>query len=272
MDAYAECLRRALLNAKHLKSKGFDWSQGCLYDIVQIQKNVKIITPRCTHPLFKPDTHQHYIKGFREAYDKFKDTMWAVVFQNLLFEYITDHKRVRVLDVGCGDSRHFQAMCKGIDPDKIIQYTTIDKKSRSGDHIEGDIFALTPDELQKYGGEYDVVIMDIEPHGKELEVYDRVYPLLSTEHVVICKCVGFIDLYGPSLANRFLKELQQNMGILYTFFGVCELNYLTRDVVAIVNKNGCTCNGNMLGYYDKDDPISFQFDDDGLLRYMLCAD
>jgi hypothetical protein len=215
-----------------------------------------------------------------EAYGTYKETMWAVVFHNLLLEYITSHKSVRILDVGCGDSRHFQAMSKGIDPEKITQYTTIDKKSRDqGDHIQGDIFELTPDALQKYGADYDIVIMDIEPHGRELEVYDKVYPLLNTEHIVICKCIAFIDLYGPSMANRFLCDLQQNRGILYTFFGVSELNYMTRDVVAIVHKDGCTCRGNVIGdeldKYRHDEkeyqPIQFQFDNLDMLRYMFSS-
>jgi len=281
-DTYYNCLHNAVTHAKSLQSKGFDWSGISLYNFKKIHEDIPCITPTCTHPLFDVDSFKKYKNGLIDTHKLYRDNMWSVVFHNLLFEHITANTSVRVLDVGCGESRQFRAMCKGIDTQKVSQYTTIDKESGKEyplvphKHITCDVFELTTDELMKYGGDYDILIMDIEPHGKEREVYDIVYPALKPQHIVICKCIGFIDLYGAGMANRFLIELRDR-NILHSFWGSCDLSYLTRDVVAIVNKNGCIYRGNVIeseiqkhtySHHDKNDPIPSQLKK-GFLQYML---
>lgn len=233
-----KCLEKASINARYIKSKGFDWSYiGGLYDIYMSNTQ-----------LYKYS--DDYCKAFLEAYRSYNGTIWEGVYNNLFMEYLIDASggNVSILDVGSGTSAHFRGMCKGLDISRVSKYTTIDKKPSSD--IHGDLFAQYPDirgrhtHIQKDVFDikdelpvdtYDIVIIDIEPHSKEIDVYNIIYPYVKTEHIVICKCIGFIDLYSSSLANHLLNHMLDK-GILHSFFGIsCES--LTRDVTIIVNKN-----------------------------------
>jgi hypothetical protein len=65
-----------------------------------------------------------------------------------------------------------------------------------------DIFhdALTLDDT------FDIVLIDIEPHGREIEVYENIKHLMNPEHLCILKHVAFIDLFGSAFADRFLDR------------------------------------------------------------------
>lgn len=258
---YGDCLRRAVENARHLKSKKFNWSSIRWIDFVQMKRN----NPTWYHDATfrNSEMGKNYNKACEEYYLRYRHySLWEGVFFSLFMEYIArSFGEMYVLDVGCDKCRHFRSMCKGINKDVISEYTTIDKKPVSEinsellkeypsichTHVETDIFTHAGTDIEYdldlYLDLYDMVILDIEPHGKEIEVYNIIYPYLKDEHIVICKCIGYLDLYGSILANKFLDNLKKQ-GILYTYFGVMDMNCnLTRDVVAIVNKKGCNYKG-----------------------------
>lgn len=292
-NVYEECLKKALENARYLKSKGFDWSGVHLIDYVHILRDTSNYVCDSEH-------RDLYIKAYIECYDSYKNTIWACVYSNLLMGYIMDtltdtNNQISILDVGCGTCMHFRSMCKGIDSKNISKYTTIDKKSSKELHsklydehptifhthmqidiLDENISSLLDEAL--HHDTYDIVVLDIEPHGNEIKIYERIYPYLKQEHIVICKCIGFIDLYGPSMANDFLSNVQE-ANILHTYFGVCELSgYLTRDVVAIINKKGCNYKG-IINKKEIDKYIYYDYERDKhipttmskyFVDYMLC--
>lgn len=291
---YEYGLTNAVKNARYLKSKGFDWSSINLYDFHIIQKEVRFITPTCSHPLFNLAHFNEYMKVTRHVYEKWKySNMWEIVLYNLLMEYVlANNPSVSILDVGSGTSEQFRIMCTGLDTSRIATYTTIDKKPSSEihnilykeypeiqsrhKHIEVDVFN-SKDELRDCQNQFDILIMDVEPHGKEIDVYNIVYPYMRNEHIVICKCIGFIDLFGSAMANRLLLHMQA-MSILHSSFGCCDINYLTRDIIAIVNKNKTEyrgmvfdCDNEKYSRYKstKEDIISTMMDVDAFYEHLL---
>ena len=232
----SQCLHDAVVNAKNLKSKGFDWSNIDLHHIFSSFRNAH---PNFLTPKFDDRTTEIYCKAFLEAYDNYHNTMWGVVFSNLLCEYVMQNiPKLNILDIGCGKSTHYKAMSMGLGN---MNYVSIDKlpSNVSKNHYTFDIFDETFSENfhDTFKDTFDIVIIDIEPHGKEVEIYNRILPCMKNEHIVFLKCIGAMDLYGSGLASNLLLE---NKHMLHSYFGMYEFNYIMRDVVAVMKKDGCT--------------------------------
>jgi hypothetical protein len=132
-----------------------------------------------------------------------------------------------VLDVGSGACRTIDALFKYA---QIPWYMSIDykvppvihKNVKGGYYMPLDI--LTED-IGHHDKSYDVVIMDIEPHGKEVEVYEKIKHLMKENHLCILKHVGKMDLYGAQLADKFIHNYIDRIA---DFYGEC--NFLDSTV------------------------------------------
>lgn len=278
---YIDCVYRALKNAKYLKSRGYDWSN------VNILKAAIDINNTCSFNNsnkkwqyndgiedVKDDSNMEaYRLAYLECCDRHKyGGIWEMCFFNLIAEYVCDillkqhnNHPLRVLDIGCGkDSSHFSFMFANIDHD--IEYVSIDKESDTyftapehlnhviRNHITCDIFEtdVITELMKNYPDDYfDIVLLDIEPHGKETEIYDLFYKYLNKNHIAIFECIAFIDLYGSAMGDKVLDHMETK-GVLSDYFGVFEINYLTRDIVAIVTKdmqNNLDNNKNIISQY-----------------------
>jgi len=112
------------------------------------------------------------------------------------------------------------------------QWATLMKRT----HISADVFHYTfipaLEKITVGGGKFDVLIIDVEPHGKEMRIYDAVVPFLAKDHLVILKCVGCMDMYGSSLADTFIEKMRERNCVIDTW-KTSDSN-LTRDVFVIV--------------------------------------
>lgn len=185
-------------------------------------------------------------KAIITASDSYKQTPWGATFTSLVGEQLLEPS---ILDIGSGKSATFKNLI-GENGKKVANYVSIDiqvseetSKALLVDvaglkhhkHIQADIFELPLNWFVDHK-KFDVVIIDIEPHGREIDVYDVIADNMKDIHLIILKCVGFIDLMGSAFADRFLYKLMSEKRLV-DFFGVSNLN-LTRDVFIIASRKG----------------------------------
>lgn len=260
---YIDCVLKALNNARYLKSLGYNWSNVNLLKVaIDIENSISKKQWELNEGI--PEVRDEVnMEAYRLACLKCNylhkySSIWEMCFFNLIAEYICDNikqcdnvRPLRVLDIGCGkDSSHFSFMFANIDHE--IEYVSIDKESDTyftapeylnqitRNHITCDIFEtdMITELMKKYPDDYfDIVLLDIEPHGKETEIYDLIYKYLNKNHIAIFECIAFIDLYGSAIGDKVIEHMETK-GILSDYFGVFEINYLTRDIVTIVTKDG----------------------------------
>lgn len=84
---------------------------------------------------------------------------------------------------------------------------------------------------------FDLLIVDIEPHGREIELIDMFEPYMKDEYLIIFKCIGNMDLYGSTMADNVLKHLRETCKLCDMFAVTgCNSFELTRDVFAVCSK------------------------------------
>lgn len=147
-----------------------------------------------------------------------------VLIYSKLGKCLSQHstQKLNVLDVGSGELLTAKKLIH--DTSFVNTYTTIDNKIDPSEYIHDiqhciDTFEYFNIDILKddfvTDKKYDIVFIDVEPHGKEIEVYERVKHCLSPKHLCILKHVGFIDLYGSYLADRFLSKYEEHVSDYY---------------------------------------------------------
>lgn len=207
--------------------------------------------------LLDVDTQKEFDKYRPHILDGFDHNMSyrEVLVYNKLGKYLSSGRKLNVLDVGSG---------KLLTAKKLIQntsfvetYTAIDKNVDANEH--GNVIKrfVTNFEYRKLDildedfstdTKYDIVMIDVEPHGKEIEVYERVKHALSESHLCILKHVGFIDLYGSCLADRFLQKYED---VVSDYYGECPRTIIStlheiRDIFIVFTPFKTTKIRNML--------------------------
>lgn len=179
-------------------------------------------------------------ENYRE-YSTFKKTKYTTSLWELLGKELLTQP-LNILDVGCGSgiTSHFI-----IGKANVNKYHSIDLKYNNSSflkdqwcqirdckHFCRDVFVddLTHDlEI----GEYHIVIIDIEPHGKEIEVYEKIKVYMHSAHLCILTCIGEIDLYAGYFGDIFLGHYRDK-GKLRDFFAETSLSSGYRDIFAVM--------------------------------------
>jgi hypothetical protein len=227
MSSLSNAVSNAMLNAYKLKSSVGNWE-----DAVESLQNSKY-------------THNAIIT----AYDSYNQTPWGATFTSLLGRNLLASSLCNnILDIGSGRSATFNNLISKQNVTNEIRYVSIDNKISTDEtkaflidiqclhtHIPEDIFKLPLNWFNNHK-RFDVVIIDVEPHGRELEVYDVIADSLADNHLIILKCVGMIDLMGTAFADRFISKMLSRQRLV-DYFGVANLN-LTRDVFVIARSEG----------------------------------
>ena len=163
---------------------------------------------------------------------------------------------ISILDVGSGGMHTAKRLIKGlkhVDAYTCIDYKVfpIDNLSKFSDHIKNFQYVDGDVQARKTVGElpenrFDIILIDIEPHGDEINIYETFLPMLKETHLCILKHVAHMDLYGGYLADKFLGKYVQAQNVVDYF----ALNWMTqgfRDVFVIMSKSEVqttgTCNG-----------------------------
>lgn len=208
-----------------------------------------------------PTVSEHW-----ECYDRHgRDTSYSVAVMTELGRQLERAlgRPPRILDVGCGARTTAGCLVAGV---QRAEYACVDKKDPVPPPTAlaaAELRRACPDgwtELcrdalvaQEGGGDeqeggagpwplpdahYDLVVIDVEPHGRECEVYDRVRRYLADTHVCLLKHVGFIDLFGSACADRFLNRHIYDERRVLDYYGVAVHNrWEMRDVYVVMTRD-----------------------------------
>jgi hypothetical protein len=161
-------------------------------------------------------------------------------------------RKYNVLDVGSGELLTAQTLIKNTS--FVGTYTAIDFKvdaHQHGKHVKPYVdefeyvnIDILKDEFMPHSDLlYDIVIIDVEPHGKEIEVYEKIKHFLNESHLCVLKHVGCIDLYASGLANTFLTKYEEELSDYYgesTGLRYLSALHYIRDVFVIFDKEKST--------------------------------
>eukprot|EP00798_Chlamydomonas_sp_ICE-L_P028683 gene28683-biopygen32594 len=167
----------------------------------------------------------------------------------------SDRKPLRIIDVGCG-RRTSAGQIASLIPAASAEYTCIDKampetcgfaarslKLACGvgmTEILGDVFdeTTTTDLVSRSSNRFDLVIIDVEPHGREIDVYEKIVGHLADTHLVLLKHVCSIALFGSAYADCFLAKYD-NEGKVMDYLAVKVLNgWFHRDLYVLMTQHG----------------------------------
>ena len=181
---------------------------------------------------------------------------WELVFRNTLGAELshvaTATSPVHVLALGCGQNRYIRSLTFGTS----LEYTylgvdLLDAAPRAyrteffgrvldTSHLKLDVLAGSgvlpglPDRL------FDVIVIDLEPHGSEWSAYTRVQHAAAGTHLIVLQCIGAIHGSNLGLAAMFLNRLHR-AGSLIDFYctawyGTQPASLGTRDVYVIAGR------------------------------------
>jgi hypothetical protein len=222
---YINAIVNAMDEARFLKSGLADWSSiGDLCNVSEQNKNI-------------------YRDAWLSSYDDYRQTIWGATYMNLLGKHLMKCKdKTNVLELGSGTCRTIQNMTKG-NPEAVFEYTSIDRATDSNcfgsRHIKANVFDVSNvSNVLNISDDYrfDILILDVEPHGKEIEIYEKFAMYGAAKHVVILKCVGWMDVFTTSLADRFLYHLKST-NRLVDYFGIGDCDFFTRDVTVVISRD-----------------------------------
>lgn len=120
---------------------------------------------------------------------------------------------VKVLYIGSGQGTYFDSLvrddeqargrfeCVSVDPgcDTVLECAR-------HLHLRASWEDVDPSDVGPHG-HFDVMVLDVEPHGRERAIHDKFACRMTAPHLVVAKCIGFMDLYGSDLADRLLRHL-----------------------------------------------------------------
>lgn len=182
-------------------------------------------------------------KAWLEAYRGYQQNAWGATLANLLGHNLAALAPLKILELGSGSYETFKNLTTGIK--RSISYHSVDKKPSpallSVDchvHNIADVFVDTVELPKDY---FNVLVVDIEPHGREIELLDRFEPCMQNEYTIILKCIGDMDVYGSGYADPPLNHLKSK-NVLLDAFAVTDME-LTRDVYAVCSRDACDFDG-----------------------------
>lgn len=201
-----------------------------------------------------------YRDNYIDAYDNYSMSYREFLIYKQLGKYLSKsivHKKLNVLDVGSGKLHTAERLIK--DTSFVGVYTAIDNIVDANEYSRNilpyvETFEYSNTDILKgdFTSEniYDIVFIDVEPHSHEIEVYEKIKHCLAKSHLCILKHVGFIDLYGSSLADKFMTKYEEEMSDYYgeTSGKTIPILSYVRDVFVIFDTHKTTNVRNMLRY------------------------
>lgn len=181
---------------------------------------------------------------FSATCDQFSESKISATFLKTLGDEMFNKRRLSILDVGCGRSKTGSLL---VGSAEIEKYHGIDYIDKSGEFLHNfqqkqikelkffqrDIYMDDLDDFEH--DTYDIVIIDVEPHGKEIEIYQKIHHLMKPAHFCLLKHIGYIDLYSSAFADYFLDK-HINSGNIFDYFAEAGLHIDTRDIFVIMSR------------------------------------
>lgn len=184
----------------------------------------------------------------RENYvfwDTLKETKFSYVFLKILGSNLFC-KRLHVLDVGSGKSSTSRTIAGDHEVGKYhsidwgMEESRFEGKSNDIKHYRMDVYGhdVTKDMPLNT---FDVIIIDIEPHGQEIFIYTKLRPAMKATHMCVLKHIGSLDS-GSHMADRFLGHFIDTRNV-HDYFAETSLNRGYRDVFVVMSKDPVRLDG-----------------------------
>lgn len=172
-------------------------------------------------------------------WDTLKETKFSYVFLQTLGSNLF-RKRLHVFDVGSGKSSTSRIIAGDHEVGKYhsidwgMEESRFEGKSNDIKHYRMDVYGhdVTKDMPLNT---FDVIIIDIEPHGQEILIYTK------ATHMCVLKHIGSLDS-GSHMADRFLGYFIDTRNV-YDYFAETSLNRGYRDVFVVMSKDPVRLDG-----------------------------
>jgi len=215
--------------------------------LLETMKHVRVLDIGC-------GTSQHFTNMFRDTTLCSKETCTYVsIDKDTNVADVIENSCCTSNNITCNQSESFyEARRKQLHP-KRLEWI---REHVTHTHITMDVFTDNVEQHMsslKAVQTFNVVILDIEPHGKEWEVYHSFLPYLEQDHVVILKCIGNMNLYASSMVYTFMDNVKEHDGLeLVEYIGwiwerdniqltyeksFMMMNIYPRDVVCVIRKS-----------------------------------
>lgn len=200
----------------------------------------------------------NYKDKYASKHEELKESIYAYSKYKLSKRELNLYKQLgmqisglSILDIGSGTFMTARAILENsnsnvsycsidknenINPINILNDLITNNKINHFEHHYHDVFETDFDSKLSLTKKYDIMLIDIEPHGREIEVYEKFKKFMNNEHLCILKHVAFIDLFGSSFADKFIEKYNY---IIKDYFAERDINDEIRDILIVINKCNC---------------------------------
>lgn len=187
----SDVLYASVLDAKKLKSSTGNWSTLNFDCRKRTQKE-----------------QDEYMKARSECWKIYRCNFWTATFFNKLAANLIRHcASLKILDVGCGEGHMYKLLATGNEAQ--IDYVSVDILDyHRPNHIQGDAFKMALPE--KYIGHFNLLIIDVTPHGRDFKLYHKYAKYMAPQHTVIFMCIGTMKTGETVLSKLNNKEILQD--------------------------------------------------------------
>jgi hypothetical protein len=214
MSRLQDVLYRALVSAEEFTENMHRWGRKPEEAKIDMNTFRKIVAA-------DPERNRLYQEFSQLDLELWKKYKMSIFESNVIFmlgKYMTeDVSELNILDVGSGSGMLANALLSLVKTASVqVHYTSIDYKVKptlesvenvEHEHHSFDALVIDDSELKKALGErkkYDLILIDIEPHGDEIRLYEKFRNFMKEEHIcIIPHC--FMQT-GPYFARPFLKK------------------------------------------------------------------
>lgn len=218
------------------------------FQLEQLQSSLYNAISNSTITIETDQKDKEMISKWLDCYDHYKMSIREVdIYTKLGCELTRNNKNISILDVGSGTGMTSTVLLSDIASDSLCKYVSIDNNTRptvennkNVDHIHLSI-DIFDDEMYRQSKEvllqkFDIIMIDIEPHGCEIEVYEKLRGLMKPVHLCIFKHIAHMNTGGPYLADRFLTKYED---IVHDYFGEMSNDMYNdvRDLFVIISSD-----------------------------------
>lgn len=185
-----------------------------------------------------PQENDDYLLRERETYGQ---ASWGAQFiKHLATVALDKFGNLAILELGAGPCLTVSNLLAGIPSRTNVAYHSIDKHAyvpvlpptvarthHQGCAFQDDTYANVPTDF------FNVLIVDIEPHGREVELVKKCHTFLKHEFIVIFKCIGSMDIWGSALGSYALTYMKEHYKLIDIVH--CD-SWMFRDVIAVCSK------------------------------------
>lgn len=181
--------------------------------------------------------------AWSKAYDEYKTGHLDIAFRRALGRRLaawTAGRPVRVLYVGSGPGTYLRSLSLDVPADSFECVSVDRSRDTPGTarHFRADWETLDPADARPDPADvdhrFDVMIVDAEPHGREIHIVDKFLPRMAPDSLVVAKCIGCATTGGGYMGNWLARHLAAGRRLRDYYFPA---HIDQRDVYLVVSRD-----------------------------------